>query len=182
MNTSTPINPTYIDYAILGLVNQKPLSGYGIQQIFKTTALGNYSSSPGTIYPALKRLQKFGLVESRQKENSSRKFFHLTSRGKVFLVAWLLNPISIDDIKKRMNELLLRFAFMDDLIGRTEKLSFLKSFHDQTKEYIGQLEAFHANKSADMPLHGSLAFEHRIDSYKMSLKWSKKALSQIENI
>jgi DNA-binding PadR family transcriptional regulator len=53
---------TSLDYAILGLMYQKPSSGYGIRMQFETTAIGNYSSSPGAVYPALDRLQKLGLV------------------------------------------------------------------------------------------------------------------------
>ena len=54
---------TLLDYAILGLIHEKAQTGYQIRKIFAETAMGNYSSSPGTIYPALNRLQKMDLVE-----------------------------------------------------------------------------------------------------------------------
>ncbi len=63
------IKPTLLDYAILGLIQNQPLSGYAIRKLFEETALGNYSSSPGTIYPALSRLQKFDLVEKQAQGN-----------------------------------------------------------------------------------------------------------------
>ncbi|MBX2878146.1 MAG: PadR family transcriptional regulator, partial [Saprospiraceae bacterium] len=50
-------SPTRLDYAIMGLLIGGPLSGYQIRQIFETSEMGNYSSSPGSIYPALKRLR-----------------------------------------------------------------------------------------------------------------------------
>ena len=62
MKKDTIIKPTLLDYAILGLIQDRPLSGYAIRKLFEETALGNYSSSPGTIYPALKRLQKLELI------------------------------------------------------------------------------------------------------------------------
>ena len=56
-------NPTYIDYVMLGIIQQEAQSGYGILKSLKDLSPGNFSSSPGTIYPALKRLKKFGLVQ-----------------------------------------------------------------------------------------------------------------------
>jgi len=59
MKNENEIKHTLLDYAILGLIQDHALSGYAIRKMFEETALGHYSSSPGTIYPALNRLQKF---------------------------------------------------------------------------------------------------------------------------
>ena len=37
------------------------MSGYDLRKVFEETALGNYSSSPGAIYPALSRLEQQGI-------------------------------------------------------------------------------------------------------------------------
>ena len=58
---------TQLDYAILGLLSQGPLTGYKIRMTFENTALGNFSSSPGTIYPALKRLAALKLIDKKTK-------------------------------------------------------------------------------------------------------------------
>jgi len=47
---------TVLGYALLGLLQQKAQSGYELRKVFAETAMGNYSSSPGAIYPALERL------------------------------------------------------------------------------------------------------------------------------
>jgi DNA-binding PadR family transcriptional regulator len=60
-----PQGPTPLEYAVLGLLHQSEQSGYDLRKVFAATALGNYSSSPGTVYPALKRLEKRGLVGGR---------------------------------------------------------------------------------------------------------------------
>jgi len=51
-----------LGYALLGLIHQKPSSGYDLRKTFAETAMGNYSDSPGAIYPALERLESQGLV------------------------------------------------------------------------------------------------------------------------
>jgi len=168
--------PTSLDYAILGLVYQEPRTGYGIRKVFETTALGNYSSSPGTIYPALKRLLKLELVEKQPKGESSKTLFYLTSLGKKTLQLWLAQPLEQKDIEKRIDEFFLRFAFMDDLLCQEQIIDFLQSFHDLLHTYLKELESFHQTASSDLPLHGRLAFEHGIASYKTTLKWCDSTL------
>ena len=51
-----------LSLAILGLIAQAPCSGYDVRKVFATTPMGHFSASPGAIYPALKRLEKEGLI------------------------------------------------------------------------------------------------------------------------
>ncbi|MCK5442620.1 MAG: PadR family transcriptional regulator [Maribacter sp.] len=173
------IKITSLDYAILGLIHQKSQSGYGIRKQFETTALGNYSSSPGAIYPALKRLQKSGLVIQTKVEGSTKTRFDYTSKGQNALKNWFLKPITIEDVAKKSEELLLRFAFMDKLLNKKQTLKFLQSFRDSLKIYIVELDAFHSREKNDLPLHGRLAFEHGLSSARATLKWCKMAITTI---
>jgi len=183
------IKPTLLDYAILGLIQDQPLSGYAIRKLFEETALGNYSSSPGTIYPALNRLQKFELVKKNaQGENGKTCFeqgengktcFEITTNGILILKNWFLKPIEKIEVVKKTDELLLRFGFMEALIEKEQRINFLTSFHDLLNVYIKELQAFYNKESNNMPLHGRLAFQYGIDSNKTTLKWCKKAISQL---
>lgn len=171
------LKTTLIDHAILGLISPKPLSGYAIRQVFETTAMGNYSSSPGTIYPALKRLQKLDLVEKKKSKEDNKDKFHITPTGKQIFKKWLIQPLELNDVARKLDEVLLRFAFMDNLRSKKQKVLFLETLRDLLIDYTGQLETYHENKFATMPLHGRLAFEHGIESYKNTLKWCEKTLS-----
>ena len=53
-----------LGYALLGLLHQRPLSGYDVKLIFASSPMGGFSDSPGAIYPALSRLERRGLVRS----------------------------------------------------------------------------------------------------------------------
>lgn len=165
-----------MDYAILGLIHQQPQSGYGIRKTFETTALGNYSSSPGAIYPALKRLQKLGLAIKSTYGKKEKNRFSCTGAGIIVLKEWLLKPLELHDVAQNLDELLLRFAFMDTLLQKEEKLAFLQSFQRLLKTYIKALKAYHKKSSGNMPLNGRLAFEHGIASCQTTLRWSKNAL------
>ena len=81
MTKQLSLKPTSLDFAILGLVSHQALSGYGIRKLFETSALGNFSTSPGTIYPALKRMQQLDLVENRESKIDGKKKFFITQKG-----------------------------------------------------------------------------------------------------
>ena len=170
------IRPTSLDYAILGLVHQRPRSGYGIRKEFETTALGNYSSSPGAIYPALSRLQKLGLILKGPIGDTNKHKFRCTEQGEYMLKEWFLKPLELKDIAKKLDELLLRFAFMDELLDKEQKLNFLRALKDLLKTYIEELKDFRQREFQNLPLHGRLSFEHGIASYKTTFNWCKKAI------
>lgn len=172
--------PTSLDYAILGLIHQQPQTGYGIRKAFDTTALGNYSSSPGVIYPALNRLQELGLVVNSVKDNEKKSMFRCTKEGVSTLKSWLLKPIEVRDIAKNLNDLFLRFAFMENLLNKEAQLGFLNSFQDILKTYIKSLQEYHKREYEVMPLNARLAFEHGIASYTTTLKWCGKTISTLK--
>tara|TARA_Y100000385_G_scaffold286588_1_gene348898 strand:+ start:937 stop:1488 length:552 start_codon:yes stop_codon:yes gene_type:complete len=182
MKKTTPKKPTSLDFAILGLVSHQPLSGYGIRKIFETTEMGNFGTSPGTIYPALKRMQKLMLVENLTSKTDNKNKFHITIKGKELLQNWLVRPLEMIDVSRKREEIILRFAFMDKYSSQKQKLVFLESFHDLLTIYIKQLLDYHKAENLQMPLHGRLSFEHGIESYKATLKWCKKTLLVIKKM
>lgn len=179
MKNKEIIKPTLLDYAILGLIQDQPLSGYAIRKIFEVTALGNYSSSPGTIYPALHRLQKFALVKKIVKGENGKPYIEITTNGIQILKKWFLKPLEKMEVVKKTDELLLRFGFMETLVNKEQRINFLSTFHNLLNIYIKELQEFYSNESSNMPLHGRLAFQYGIDSNKTTLKWCKKAMSQL---
>jgi DNA-binding PadR family transcriptional regulator len=173
------IKPTLLDFAILGLIQRQPLSGYAIRKLFEETALSNYSSSPGTIYPALNRLQKFELVKKNAQGKTTKTCFEITTNGLQVLREWFTKPVEKIEVEKKTAELLLRFGFMEALVDKKQKINFLASFRDLLNIYIKELQAYYNKESNNMTLHGRLAFQYGIDSSKTTLKWCKKAISQI---
>jgi len=171
------IRPTLLDYAILGLLQIESRSGYQIRKVFETTALGIYSSSPGTIYPALKRLESNALVERKSEKISTKGKFKITQHGVQILKEWLLEDIKRVDVERKREELFLRFAFMEDRLTRSQKISFLKTFYQQLKNYLDELKAFHKEESDRLPLHGRLSFEHGIASCEATLKWCRNTIT-----
>ncbi|MFD1315952.1 helix-turn-helix transcriptional regulator [Namhaeicola litoreus] len=173
-------NPTLLDFAILGLVKKENLSGYQIRKVFEETAMGNYSSSPGSIYPSLKRLQKLSLVEQKLNEDTRKSQFSITENGLAALKDWMLRPIELSDVQKNLDELLLRFAFMDGLLDEKDVMHFLESLNIHLISHIQNLQEFLQQTEDQTPLHGRLAIDHGIRSLNATLSWSKNVLHLIQ--
>ncbi|RFU62296.1 PadR family transcriptional regulator [Peribacillus saganii] len=72
-----------IDLLLLSLISQKDLYGYEITKILKQLSDERYEMSEGTLYPALKRLERKLAIESywSQTEAGRRKYYKITETG-----------------------------------------------------------------------------------------------------
>jgi len=171
---------THVDYAILGLLSEKDMSGYEIRMVFERTALGNFSSSPGTIYPALKRLLRLGVVEKIARETKAGELFSISKKGLKLLKDWILKPVGREDIIKGLDPIYLRVAFMDATDDAKQRRKFFETLYSAVESYVSDLERFYSVESKNIPQGGRLAFERGLEIYKSSLKWIQKAQSTYE--
>ena len=79
-----------LDLLVLRTLLLGPLHGHGISKHIQHTTDDVLTVDHGSLYPALARLQKNGLIDSRW-ENSSRgremRFYRLTPKGRKYLDA-----------------------------------------------------------------------------------------------
>ena len=181
MKESKSPKPTLIDFVILGLIQNHPHTGYQIRKVFETTALGSQSKSPGTIYPALKRLQNLELVEIVQEAENRKTKYQITKKGIESLKNWLIKPLNIQNVEGKRDELFLRFAFMGPLVEKSQIILFLKSYHDLLIKYIDKRQITIAKDEFNMLLTARLAFEYGTDCQKSALKWCKNAIKEFNN-
>ena len=179
----SPRVPTTLEYALLGLLHQQPQSGYDLRKIFETTAMGNYSGSPGAIYPALKRLEARGLVEGEvdsTMELRPKKLFRPTAEGSDTLRAWLVREIERPDVERRLDELMLRFAFHHLLDGLDESRRFLATLLAEVERYVGELERQADGFPEQAPIHPRLALAAGIAQYRACAHWARGAIRKLE--
>ena len=78
-----------IDSLILSLVYQQPMYGYQIIKELEGRSQGYFKFKEGTLYPALHRLEKAGLVIGRWQTlpgGRRRRYYHITEKGRSILV------------------------------------------------------------------------------------------------
>ena len=73
-----------IDILLLSLISQKDCYGYEMVKSLKENSQELYSMGEGTLYPALKRLEKKKWIESYWQEADAgkrRKYYRITDAG-----------------------------------------------------------------------------------------------------
>lgn len=74
-----------LDLLLLKIIAGGPVHGYGIAQRILATSNDILRVQQGSLYPALHRLERKGLVRSQWKESASgpmAKFYSLTAAGR----------------------------------------------------------------------------------------------------
>ncbi|MEC9488369.1 MAG: helix-turn-helix transcriptional regulator [Halanaerobium sp.] len=78
-----------LKYAILGLLNIAPMTGYAIKKNFSGPMGAFWYVSFGGLYPALHRLAADGLIDFVEKDDGRRqKEYFLTAKGRNELEDW----------------------------------------------------------------------------------------------
>ncbi|WP_298332402.1 helix-turn-helix transcriptional regulator [Haloactinopolyspora sp.] len=79
----------HLDALILAVVKDAPLHGYGISEALHAQSGGAIELPTGTLYPALRRLERLGYLRSSWSTVSGRKrrTYELTRAGRGQLAA-----------------------------------------------------------------------------------------------
>jgi DNA-binding PadR family transcriptional regulator len=128
-------------FAILGILLEKPRSGYEILQFMKESTTHFWQESDASIYPMLKILEKEEKVVSQREATGKRErtIFHITDDGKKEFLVWMALP---PEKENRRSELLLKLFFG----GNTTSKEILKQLHlrmqkvQETKETFKHIE------------------------------------------
>jgi DNA-binding PadR family transcriptional regulator len=143
----------------------------------------HFSDSPGSIYPALRRMKARRWVTGSPKDGSGRKRqeFAVTQAGTRALVHWLGQTVTRDDVIWRLEELMLRFAFLDGNVDRSVALAFLGELERELAAYIRELRGHDKAFGPEMRSStGYMAFRGGIDSYHTHLLWARQVRKQFQ--
>jgi DNA-binding PadR family transcriptional regulator len=84
---------------ILALVAEKPRYGYEIIKALGERVGGDYSPSPGVVYPTLTLIEEMGYASGSQ-DSAGRKLYTVTPEGQAFLAS---NKAQVDAIFERLD-------------------------------------------------------------------------------
>ena len=88
-DTSMELLKGTLDILILKTLSQGPMHGYGVSRFLREATDEAFHVQEGALYPALRRLEARGMLESRwEKSDTGRdaKFYTLTADGEAELV------------------------------------------------------------------------------------------------
>lgn len=75
---------------LLCLLQEKPMYGYQIVKDLEVRSQGYFKFKEGTLYPALHRLEKSGLIMGKWQmlpNGRQRRYYHITAKGEAKLAA-----------------------------------------------------------------------------------------------
>ena len=85
MNDKKALYQGTLDMLVFRAVAAEPLHGWGISQWLETHSGGHFTVPQGSLYPALHRLERQGLLKARWKrspEGRKAKYYSLTRAGR----------------------------------------------------------------------------------------------------
>src|SRR5215467_8331860 len=122
---------TPFEHIVLGLICAEPRSGYDLKRHFATTPMGVYQPSSGTLYPALRRLEREGVIRPRSSQDSlsarQRRVYEPTGTGLAAHRSWLRTPVEPATVARDLGLHLMRFVMMEKRLPPAEVITFLQS-------------------------------------------------------
>jgi PadR family transcriptional regulator PadR len=76
------------DHLLLVLIGQQPMYGYKIIKELESRSQGYFKFKEGTLYPALHRMEKTGLIVGQWESSPTlrqRRYYHITPKGEKLL-------------------------------------------------------------------------------------------------
>ncbi|HEY3210513.1 MAG TPA: PadR family transcriptional regulator [Actinomycetota bacterium] len=135
-----------LELAILGLLKERAMHGYQLKKRLADTLGGFWQVSYGSLYPALKRLQREGAVEMifpREQVGRRKNVYRITEKGEA-MFAELLERAGQDASED--SGFSVRFAFFQYLKPETRirllerRRSFLEGRWTHLKESLQRLK------------------------------------------
>ncbi len=168
---------TTLEYIILGLLATAPQSGYGIAGALEN-GVYRWSASPGSIYPALKRLARNNIIASELEvvtETQSRKVYHLTPEGEELIDRWIMEPPTQRELLDEHNIMLIKFLFAETRLPREKVLALLDAYEQRAAAFDMKLQIMHEfAKDAASP-HQRLIFKSIAMERVAQRRWIKLA-------
>ncbi|GKU76453.1 PadR family transcriptional regulator [Paenibacillus sp. L3-i20] len=167
---------------ILGILMKRSLTGYEIKGLFEDVFSFFYSSSFGTIYPVLNRMEKENLIKKEvviQSGKPNKNIFTITQYGKERFNNYLNSPLEADEGTK--SDFLMRLYF-----GHFVSYDLVVGWLKQTEEHIqfkldALRERYSINKDTMQPPH-IICMEIGIKGYSAKLEAIREGLVRLERL
>ncbi len=173
-------------YAILGMLSERPMSGYTIMQKIKSHINFFWSESSGQIYPILKKIEQEELATKEvqlQEGKPNKNVYTITDKGIQELQTWLEAP---DELQSNRNELLLKLFFAQKMpIEKT--LGKLLEHQTKMKNRLKQFEEVNHFLINDQKDHPNLVYWHstlRMGMLRVEaeITWTEETITRLNNL
>ncbi|WP_395319979.1 PadR family transcriptional regulator [Fructilactobacillus frigidiflavus] len=163
------------DDIILGILSEKPATGYEIKEKFSSIFSNFYNASFGSIYPILHKLTDAGkvvfeIVEQTGKPN--KKIYSITKSGRKAFAEYLQTPV---EPKKIKSDFMVKLFYSADL-SKNERETLI---NNEIKDQLNGIEELQAlRKSLDL----SEITKYQLFTLDLGIKQRKLLLEELKNL
>ena len=172
---------TDFEQIVLGLLARGPSSGYELKKFFATSPAVVYQPSSGALYPALRRLERRGLLWAEQTRSAAKRTqrrYQLTEPGEAAHARWLLQPVEPATVGADLGTHLMRFVMAERVLTTDEILAFLDHLRAALEAFIAHVTDY-LERTPMQGLHPHLALRHGIEVHQASLAWVRSAIEAL---
>jgi DNA-binding PadR family transcriptional regulator len=166
-----------LDLAILGLLKERPMHGYELKKRLSYMLGHFWTVSYGSLYPALKRLEKSAAIEraySVKEKTRNRNVYRITRKGENAFMRMLTENVSktaLADTEKFD----LRMTFFQYLEPET-RLKLLEMRRTYLEDQVAKFKAYRSsNKDQDRYRTGLL--RHKVDQARSDIRWLDRLMA-----
>ncbi|MFC4034208.1 helix-turn-helix transcriptional regulator [Streptomyces polygonati] len=166
-------------HAVLGLLAERPASGYDLMKLFETSLANVWPATQSQVYGELGKLAASGLLTVSAEGPRGRKEYAITAEGLAELRRWLTQT---EPERHRRSETLLRVFFLGVLtpVEATVYLGLEAAHAAAGHAALEELDASVSWGDDPASLYGRLALEYGVRLMVMQEEWARWAVRQVE--
>ncbi|CAM3113430.1 PadR family transcriptional regulator [Lactiplantibacillus plajomi] len=175
-----------LQFIILGLLNQRPLTGYDLTKSFDNEIGEFWQAQHSQIYPQLKRLEEQGAITHEvmvSGEKLEKKLYHITDLGTARLRDWI--TVGTPELTATKDEFILKLYFIRK--STDPRLSVM--LHEQLRLHTAKLTHLKGRMTTvfgdDQQIADNyghyLILQHAVGRESYYVNWLKQTLKTVKH-
>lgn len=177
-----------LPHVLLGMLAE-PASGYELKQQFELSMRHFWYAELSQIYPALARLEKRGMLTSKNAPSDKgprKKVYTRTEKGRKELQSWLAEgPV----LRTERLAFLTQLFFLDEIPGPA-RIDFMRTLRDDFADRLEELKGIERNWAAEDPRFPDdlpddefvkhMTLRSGLKKYAVMVEWCEECLARME--
>lgn len=161
--------------AALGLLAQRPGSGYDLLRQFEKSMANVWPATQSQLYSELNKLADGGLIEVSAVGARGRKEYRITGAGHAELQRWVTNP---QDDPPFRSAAVLRI-FLLNLIPAEQARAHLETMAEHSDAEVARLSELRGEVSDDA-FFGLAALDYGLRLNAMQADWARDVIAKLD--
>jgi len=165
-------------HSLLGLLADKPMSGYDLAKRFRGSLWHAWYAQHSQIYPELARLLEQGLIRADETGSRGRKTYAITEAGLAEIRRWM--TVFDSEPERARNPASLRTFFVW-LLEQEEAEEFFRREIEQHRAQLAEFEEMARRATPVRPVEkaAAIALEWGVRYERARAEWAEWALEQV---